>query len=788
VKTILLGSTLLAAFLCAACVSDNPFASVSGVVTVDLRARLALEANALGPQVVCADGIRNRVFALCVNSSAVAVVDGETDRVFTIPVGVRMPRRLRDQGAAISAGTGRLFVCAEKMLLIVDADLGSARSVPLPGDFEAIALDDESGRAYLAGRTSGELAIVDLATGTVRASAYTDGTPPLGFTAASAPPPIRLPFVDRSQGCVYVVDGVDSKLFTIDAASGALLAARTLPVGKFPRWHGAGFCERTGRIFVALENEKRAAVHALAIDARGKDDEKIDIPEGHTEPAGVNGDPARGEVYIPYDNRKLIHVARFGEQNALSTIELPSMGVDATAYDPETRTLYAAGWMQAALYVIDMAEGKRTLTVPFAPVYPHMNSIAFNSANGRLYIPSGSTAVNGTFGAALGVFDPRTLAFSKIITGWAPVSLAPRPGGEGFFVFGAEREFAAIDREGRVAMRALPHPYAHQALIEPDGKHVLVAYGPHSSMWPTFYIGGTRNGIALIDGEGRVIEDRMTLRLAQAMAFDQGERLWFLQNTWGREEPFVVCHPGGDQHWFRLPLEPKVDNECLSRLLAKDEGTGLLFAVRTGNVRGDPGLVHVIDPGTRAVKAALETGRAPTGIAFLPGRSRAFVTNFDDDTVTVIDTACLETTTLPVGDGPLALAAHGETDSIYVVNHLDATLTVIRDGSTGTVPLPAGAMPNNILVDEPGSRAFITAHNAEEARVYLYDPAKATVRTIHTAPHPYGAVSFDEASAAFGGRAQWGDCLFRITHMALGRDGRLWIADYLSGRVWIVKT
>jgi len=787
VKLTQIGLLLLVTVQCAGCALGDGALDSPAVITVDLLGRLGLDANALGPQVVRADSDRNRVFALCANSSAVAVVEGDADCVVTIPIGLRMPRRLRDAGTAVSAATGRLFVCAREELVIVDADARSAVRIALPGDFEAIAVDDRSSRAYLAGRTSGDLIIVDTAAHGVSAHPYTDAAPPLEFMAASAPPPIRVPFVDAAEGRVHVVDGINSTLFTMDAATGELIGARTLPIGIFPRWHVGGFCPLTDRIFVALENAKRAAVHAVAIDAKGSADTIIDIPEAHTEPAGVNCDAARGELYIPYDNKTLIHAALFDEEPRLVTIDLPSMGVDATAYDGRTRTLYAAGWMQAALYVVDMAARKRTLTVPFAPVYPHLNSIALNEANGRLYIPSGSTAVNGTFGAALSVFDPRTLAFSKVLTGWAPVSVAPRPGGEGVFVFGAEDEFAAVDRDGAVALHALPHPYAHQALIDPRGERVLVAYGPHSSMWPTFYIGGTRNGIALIDGEGRLTEERMTLRLAQAMAFDLSGRLWFLQNTWGKEEPFLVCHPRNDEAWSRVRLEPKVDNECLSRLLAVDGRTGLLWAVRTGNESADSGLVHVVDPETRTVTAAIPTGRTPTAIAFLHEPPRTVVANFDDDTVTVIDGETLETKTLAVGDGPLALAAHPDEKSVIVVNHLDATLSVIAPDSTERIALPAGALPNNIIVDRTTRQAFVTAHCADGARLYRYDPRSKRIETVHTSSHPYGAVSFDQANAAFGERAQWGDCLFAITEMFFDNAGRLWITDFLSGQVWIVR-
>ena len=68
-----------------------------------------------------------------------------------------------------------------------------------------------------------------------------------------------------------------------------------------------------------------------------------------------------------------------------------------------------------------------------------------------------------------------------------------------------------------------------------------------------------------------------------------------------------------------------------------------------------------------------------------------------------------------------------------------------------------------------------------------WDPDDGQVDTLLQVKHAYGEVSFDQGNAAFGLRGQWGDALFRLTQMELDGAGRLWITDYLGGKLWIVS-
>ena len=85
-------------------------------------------------------------------------------------------------------------------------------------------------------------------------------------------------------------------------------------------------------------------------------------------------------------------------------------------------------------------------------------------------------------------------------------------------------------------------------------------------------------------------------------------------------------------------------------------------------------LVHGIvtaggDVASNGVAATIDVGRNPLGIAIAPDGAKAYVTDFSDDTVDVIDTASRTVTaTVPVGNGPLGIAITPDGGFAYVAN------------------------------------------------------------------------------------------------------------------------
>ena len=109
----------------------------------------------------------------------------------------------------------------------------------------------------------------------------------------------------------------------------------------------------------------------------------------------------------------------------------------------------------------------------------------------------------------------------------------------------------------------------------------------------------------------------------------------------------------------------------------------------------------------------------------------AYITNADDDTVSVITTATNTVEdTVPVGDGPRGVAVTPDGARVYVANALSGTVSVIAT-ATNTVEdtVPVGDAPGGVAVTPDGARVYVanalsgtvsviaTATNAVEATV-----------------------------------------------------------------------
>lgn len=87
-----------------------------------------------------------------------------------------------------------------------------------------------------------------------------------------------------------------------------------------------------------------------------------------------------------------------------------------------------------------------------------------------------------------------------------------------------------------------------------------------------------------------------------------------------------------------------------------------------------------------------------------PSTFTAYVTNAQDNTVSVIDTSTntVKSNPIPVGTKPMALAITPDGKSVYVVNRGDNTLSVIQtsDNDNTVIPLtiPVGGITSSIVI------------------------------------------------------------------------------------------
>lgn len=756
------------------------------VTEIDLLKSLEISTNALGPHVVQFDAQNRRVIAACVNASALSIIDAGSHRLTNIPLPVRMPRWLHFQSVVVDPETGNIFLAAEKKLVIVNSGVPESHAVDLSENYNSLAVDVPSGQVLLVGRATGTLLAVDASNRNIKKLNWGKPLPPLPWKAATPPPPIRKILIDPNQREAYIIDGAHRRLIVVDPVKLEILRQREILVEDCPRWHLAGVDWKNHWIYLALEAENRAAKQVVRLNVLEDTDEIIDLPQMSREPQGICASIQRQEVYLPYDNHPYLHAVHFNASPAVDSIQVPRFGMDAAAVDEQREQLWVTNWAQGTLYRIDLRTQKLDYTIPHFPIFPHTNHLAFDPVSGDLFVPTGATAVNGTFGASLTIFNTFRNEFKHLPIGWGPVSLAAQPGGDAVYVFGSDKQFARIRPDGNVLFCNLPQTYPVQAIPSPDQKNVFVAYGPHSSIWPVPYIASTRHGIFRIGAKPTEITNLMTDRLAQKIAFDRQGKLWALQNTWGRERPFVSIFSLENQPWQRLLLPDTVENECVFRLLAADPELDRMYLARLGDRAELPGVLYISNTNPPEILAKIPLGLTPTDLCVQPTTNQIIVTNFDSDSVTLVNRTNFAVERRATGHKPLVAGADPQTGEIFVINHLERTVQ-IWGAKERSVKLPGNALPNNLWVDAKKNLLLITAHSPDTFELFQICPETGKVKSILKKHYPYGEITFDQANSAFSERGQWADAIFRLTDFLQDARGRLWISDYLSGKVWVLE-
>lgn len=751
------------------------------VTTVDFLAATGVPVNAAGPLLVQMDVARNHLITANTLTSSISLIDCATHTVRNIPLGGRALQHLKAEAMTFNPLTGDIFLIGARCIFVVEPEGGSATTIPTDEQFESIAVEPATGNVFVVGRESKTVGFVKAKSGKVRPKKWLDHSEPLINLNQTPPPPIRKVVSDGDLKQIIAVDGFTSTLYRFDAKNGDLLSSRPLPLTAGGRWHLAGYDENSHSLYIVTETDKRKVIEAARIDCLNGDDTVVRLPE-FTEGVGITYNPSRNEVYIPYDNHPSVHVVSFEGGGDLDEIAIPAYGNDGSAIDRENDLLYIASWAFGEIDVVSLESRTLLRRITGLGIIPHMFTIAFNPNNNLLYFPKGATAVNGTFGAAVTAFDPESETTHKIYLGWAPVDLIEFPRRGSFLVFGSENRFAEVRSDGRYEMHTLPYDYPIDAIHSPAG-NIYLSYGPHQSYWPTVYIWDAKNGILTIDAESLSFYDRRIPRQAHKLVRDRGGILYFTQNNWGKEEQFLgvledevrVFEAGK-----RLALGMYVEREVTQRILHYDPGLHRLYLVRIGERDEDPSLLQVIDPEKRSVVDSIPLGVTAADLVF--DNERIYIANFDSRSVSVVDKSDFTVEEVKTGEQPLGLCICRGV--VYVLNHGDNTLQDIT-GRGKRFGIPQKGRPDNLFVWN-GS-IVITSHAANALFIIRFDPDAGSFTLLHRVDYPYGDTRFDSGNVSFYARGQFGDALFRITRGEVDRTGKLWITDFLSGRLFILE-
>ncbi|PQM46806.1 Serine/threonine-protein kinase PknD [Mycobacterium talmoniae] len=152
-------------------------------------------------------------------------------------------------------------------------------------------------------------------------------------------------------------------------------------------------------------------------------------------------------------------------------------------------------------------------------------------------------------------------------------------------------------------------------------------------------------------------------------------------------------------------------------ILAVAAATAIIF---WGNHREDPAV---------AVDPTIHVGKSPYGVAVDSTTHTAYVTSYDDGTVSVIDTNNnTVTTTIHVGYEPRGVAVDATTHTAYVTNRGDSTVSVINTtNNTVTATIDVGTSPERVAVEPTTHAAYVT--NLNDGTVSVIDTTNNTVTT-----------------------------------------------------------
>src|SRR5438093_1462718 len=140
------------------------------------------------------------------------------------------------------------------------------------------------------------------------------------------------------------------------------------------------------------------------------------------------------------------------------------------------------------------------------------------------------------------------------------------------------------------------------------------------------------------------------------------------------------------------------------------------------------------------VVATIPVGNGPIGVGYSGGSGYVYVTNYESNSVSVIDRTTV-VATIRVGNGPAAAGYDGGNGYVYVANELSNNVSVInRTTVVGTVAV--GNQPEGVGYDNRSGYIYVANFGSNNVSVIS---RTTVVATVFVGTAPYG-VGYDSAN------------------------------------------
>ena len=186
--------------------------------------------------------------------------------------------------------------------------------------------------------------------------------------------------------------------------------------------------------------------------------------------------------------------------------------------------------------------------------------------------------------------------------------------------------------------------------------------------------------------------------------------------------------------------------------VARNDGSGLRLAgalaltlvaaapahANTAYVTNEKGnSVSIIDTATMETTKTVKVGQRPRGLALSKGDAFLFVCLGDDDTIQILDTKTLQIIgELPSGPDPEQLRLSPDGATLFVANENDALLTAIDVASRKAISeTPVGVEPEGVAVSPDGKTVVVTSETTSMAH-FIDWPGDKSVANILVPSRP----------------------------------------------------
>jgi YVTN family beta-propeller protein len=190
----------------------------------------------------------------------------------------------------------------------------------------------------------------------------------------------------------------------------------------------------------------------------------------------------------------------------------------------------------------------------------------------------------------------------------------------------------------------------------------------------------------------------------------------------------------------------------VATLLALVLGAAPSWAQKAYITNNDDGTVSVIGtPTNTVVGTPIGVGSAPLGVAVTPDGSKVYVTNQDSTMVSVIATATdTVVATITVGSHPWGVAVTPDGSKVYVANEGPNTVSIIATASNTVIgtPIAVGITPEGVAVTPDGSKVYVANHFSGTVSV-IATASNTVIGTISVGTNPGGVAVTPDSSEVY---------------------------------------